>query len=183
VLWKGLAEEIKKRVIRVILNSALLVVLAVALNITIPSALAIISLIPKEGLSLSTALMLLLITVMAFQALRITLDLVRLVDLTSDFIVKYIPGLKVEGRISVVKALKEVIIVIILILLTTALFPIFLLVPEFGPWLTIGLSVISITLSIILIYDAGKTLYAVFQSGLEFFIEKLMESRRPERET
>jgi len=179
-----LAEEIKKRVIRVILNLAFLFVLAIALNITIPGALAVIRLIPKEGLSLSTAFMLLFIVVMAFQALRIILDLIRLVDVASTFLIKYIPGLKVKNKISVVRALKEIMIVIILILLTTAVFPIFLLVPKFEPWLTIGVSVISVVVSIILIYDAGKTLYAVFQSGLEFFIEKLVGSQgKPEKES
>ena len=32
----------------------------------------------------------------------------------------------------------------------------------------------SIIVSIILLYDAGKTLYAVFQSGLDFFIERIV---------
>jgi len=160
-----------------------LFVLVIALNITIPGALTVISLIPKEGLSPSTAIILLFVVVMAFQALRIILDLVRLVDTISDFLIRHIPGLKAEGKMSVVKALKEVIIVVLIILLTTALFPILLLVPEFAPWLSIGVSIASIVISIILIYDAGKTLYAVFQSGLEFFIEKLMGSQeKPEKE-
>jgi hypothetical protein len=170
----NLAEEVKKRVLRITLNSTVLVVLAIALNITIPGALAIISSIPSEGLSLSTALILLLVIVMAFQALRIILDLVRLVDLFSELLVKHIPGLKTEGKVSVVKALKEIIIVIVLVIITTAVFPFTLLVPELEPWLSIGVSMTSIIVSIILLYDAGKTLYAVFQSGLDFFIDRIV---------
>ena len=119
MLWDALAEEIKKRVLRILLNSTVLAVLVVSLNITIPGALAIIRLIPQEGFSMTTAFMLIFIIVMAFQALRIILDLVRLVDSVSDFLVKYVPGLKSGGKISVVKALKEIIIVIIITILTT----------------------------------------------------------------
>ncbi len=168
----GLTEEIKKRVLRIILNSAVLVVLTIALNITLPGALAIIRLIPQEGFTVTTAFLLLFIIVMAFQALRIILDLVRLVDAVSAVLVNRIPGLKSEGKISVVKALKEIIIVIIIIILTTTLLPLSLFTPGFPPQLTIGISIFSIAVSIILIYDAGKTLYALLQAGLEFFIEK-----------
>lgn len=169
-----MAEEIKKRLLRIILNSTLLIVLTISLNITIPGVLAIIRLVPEEGLSISTALMLLLIVIMAFQALRILLDLVRFVDLISDFLVKHVPGLESTEKISVVKALKEIGIVIFIILLTTALFPLFLLVPVLEPQLAIGVSLVSIAVSIVLIYDAGKTFYAVLQAGLEFFIEKVV---------
>ena len=173
----NLAEEVKKRVLRITLNSTVLIVLAIALNITIPGALAIISSIPSEGLSLSTALILLLVIVMAFQALRIILDLVRLVDLFSELLVKHIPGLKTEGKVSVVKALKEIIIVIVIVIITTAVFPFTLLIPELEPWLSIAVSMTSIIISIILLYDAGKTLYAVFQSGLDFFIDRIVGTR------
>ena len=176
-MCRNLAEEVKKRVLRITLNSTVLVVLAIALNITIPGALAIISSIPSEGLSLSTALILLLVIVMAFQALRIILDLVRLVDLFSELLVKHIPGLKTEGKVSVVKALKEIIIVIVLVIITTAVFPFTLLIPELEPWLSIVVSMTSIIVSIILLYDAGKTLYAVFQSGLDFFIDRIVGDR------
>jgi len=174
----ALAEELKKRVLRIILNSTILVVLTISLNITIPGALAIIRLIPQEGFSITTALMLLFIIVMAFQALRIILDLVRLVDFISDFIVKRIPGLKSGGKISVIKALKEIIIVIIIVILTTILLPLSLLTPNFPLQLTIGLSIISIAISIILIYDAGKTLYAILQASLGFFIEKALGGQK-----
>jgi hypothetical protein len=93
--------------------------------------------------------------------------------------VKHIPGLKTEGKVSVVKALKEIIIVIVLVIITTAVFPFTLLVPEFEPWLSIGVSMASIIISIILLYDAGKTLYAVFQSGLDFFIDRIVGNSDP----
>lgn len=170
----ALAEELKKRVLRIILNSIILVVLTISLNITIPGALVVIRLIPQEGFSITTALMLLFIIVMAFQALRIILDLVRLVDFISDFIVKHIPGLKSGGKISVIKALKEISIVLIIIILTTILLPLSLLSPDIPLQLIIGFSIISIAISVILIYDAGKTLYAILQAGLGFFIEKAL---------
>ena len=82
-----------------------------------------------------------------------------------------------ECKINRSKALKEIIIVIVLVIITTAVFPFTLLIPELEPWLSIGVSMTSIIVSIILLYDAGKTLYAVFQSGLDFFIDRIVGNR------
>jgi len=175
-----MSEEIKERVIRVLINSGILILITLALDLSIPGTLALISLIPKEGLSLDTALLLLLIMITAFLALRILLDLMRLVDLTSDYLTSHIPGLKVEKRISIMKALKEMFLVLILVLITTLVSPALLLIPSIGSWLTIGLSAIVLVACIILIYDAGKTLYVIFESGIQLLIDKLAGTRKDE---
>jgi hypothetical protein len=95
------------------------------------------------------------------------------VDLTSDFIIKYIPGLKIKKKISLEKALKEIFLVLILVLLMTIMSPILLNIPKFGPWIELSVSIIFIVISIILIYDASKTLYAIFQSAIQHFIDQV----------
>lgn len=178
-----MSEEIKKRTVRVLINSGILVLIVVALDLSIPGVLALIFLIPREGLSMGTALILILITATSFLALRILLDLIRLVDLTSDFMIKHIPGLGIGKKVSITRALKEVILVLILVLSTAVISPILLLIPQIGYWLVLGVSVASIVVSIILIYGAGKTLYAVFQSSIQLFINILSgEHRRGESE-
>jgi len=168
-----MSEEIKERIIRVLINSGILILITLALGLSIPGTLALISLIPKEGLSLSTALLLLLIMITAFLALRILLDLMRLVDLTIEYLTRHVPGLKAEKRISIIRALKEIALVLVLVLITTPASQALLLIPSIGSWLTIGLSAIVLVASIILIYDAGKTLYVIFESGIQLLIDRL----------
>ena len=175
-----MSEEIKERVIRVLINTGILILITIALDLSIPGTIALISLIPKEGLSLSTALLLLLIMITAFLALRILLDLMKLVDLTSDYLTSHIPGLKAERRISITKALKEIALVLVLVLITTLASPALLLIPRTGSWLTIGLSAIVLVTSIILIYDAGKTLYIIFELSMQLLIDKLAGARKGE---
>lgn len=174
-------EEVKKRVMRITLHSTVLLVLAVTLNITLPRALVTFLAIPAEGFSLSTAFLLVLVVVMAFQTLRIILDLVRLIDVLSEVLVKHLPGLKTERKVSVIKAFKEVIIVILLIIVLTLLAPFALMMPELEPWLSVGVSMTAIIISIILLYDAGKTLYAMLQSGIDLLIERIIRQRECKR--
>ncbi|UCH02333.1 MAG: hypothetical protein JSV20_00600 [Candidatus Bathyarchaeota archaeon] len=168
-----MSEEIKKRTIRVLINSVILFVIRITLDLTVPGALTLLALIPKEGLSIGTALVLILTIITIFLALRIIVDLIRLVDLTSGFIIKYIPGLKGKKKISLTRALKEILLVLILVLVMTIISPILLNIPKFGTWIARALSIIFTIISIILIYDAGKTLYAIFQSTIQHIIDQL----------
>jgi len=168
-----MSEKVRERVIRVLFNFGILILITIALDLSIPGTLALISLIPKEGLTLSTALLLLLIMITVFLALRILLDLMRLIDLTSDYLTRHIPGLKTEKRISVTKAIKEIIFVLFIVLITTLASPALLLIPGIGSWLIIGVSAIALVTSMILIYDAGKTLFLIFESSIQLLTDKL----------
>jgi len=172
-----MSEEIRKRVVRVIVNSGVLFLILTVTSFALPGALALVSQIPREGLTFGSALGLLLVFVAAFFGLRVLLDLIRLVDLTSDFLVAQIPGLKAEKRVSIVRALKELIVVLVMIIAVTSASPFLLLVPNVGLLLQLGISVGLAIPSIILLYDAGRTLYAIFQSGIELFIERLARGK------
>jgi hypothetical protein len=95
------------------------------------------------------------------------------VDLTTDYLIRHIPGFKSEKRISLKKALKELIIVLVLIISTPLITSAVVVMPQVGSWLTLTISAIFVVISIILLYDAGKTLYAVFQSGIQILIENI----------
>jgi len=168
-----MSEEIRKRAIRVIVNSGILFLILTITSFTIPGVLGLVREIPREGLTIGSALGLLLVFVAAFFGLRMLLDLIRLVDLTSDFLVAQIPGLKAEKRVSIVRALKELIAVLVMVVAVSIASPFLLLVPRMGWLLQVGVSVGLAIPSIILLYDAGRTLYAVFQSGIELFIQRL----------
>ena len=166
-------NEIRTRVFRILVNSGIMVIITVAFNLFLPGALSLVFLIPQQGLTFTTALVLLLIVIVTFFALRVLLDLIRLVDLMSNRFVKQIPGLRSERKISIKRALKEIVLVLVLILAATASSPLLLLIPNVGGWVSFGLSLVLLAVCIILIYDAGKTLYAVFQSGIQLFVDKL----------
>jgi len=171
------SEEIRKRAIRVILNSGILFLIVTITSFTIPGVLAVIREIPKEGLTIGSAMGLLLVFVAAFFALRMLLDIIRLVDLTSDFLIAQIPGLKAEKRVSIVRALKELVAVLVMVIAVSIASPLLLFVPGVGWLLQVAVSVGLAIPSIILLYDAGRTLYAIFQSGIELFIERLANEK------
>lgn len=169
--------KVRTRVARVLLNSGILFLLVTVTTFTIPGTLVLVREIPTTGLTIASAIALLLIFMGAFLGLRIVLDLMRLVDLTSSFLVAHIPGLKIEKRVSIVRALKEIIVVLIMAVAATIGNPFLLLVPQVGWWLQLVLSIGLAVPAVILLYDAGRTLYAVFQSAIEILIDKLEEGK------
>ena len=168
-----MSEEIRKRTFRVIANTGMLLLIVAITSFAIPGVMAVIGQIPRIGLTVGSALGLLLVFIAAFFSLRTLLDLIRLVDLVSDFIVSRIPGLHVQRRVSIIRALKELIVVLVMIVGVSLVSPFLILVPDFGFQLQLAISIGFAVPSIILLYDAGKTLYAVFQSMIEFIIERL----------
>ena len=168
--------KVRTRVARVLINSGILFLLVTVTTFAVPGTLVLIREIPATGLTFASTIALLLIFLNAFFALRIVLDLIRLVDLTSSFLVAHIPGLKIEKRVSIVRALKEIIVVLIMTIVASIGNPLLLLVPQIGWLLQLVLSIGLAIPAVILLYDAGKTLYAVFQSGIELLIDKLEES-------
>jgi len=171
-----MSEDIKKRIIRIIINLGALALILTASGLSIPGIIALLSILPTSGLSVGSFLMLILVIISTFLALRVLLDALKLVDLGSDLLVKHIPGLNDRKRISIIRALKEVIIAFLLVLLSTAATPILLLIPSIGPWLSFGMSIIVLVTSLALIYDAGKTLYAIFESWIQLIIDRLAGS-------
>ena len=172
-----MSEEIKERIIRVLINLGVLFLIVTASGLSIPSILASFSILPAQGLSFGTVFMLILVVISAFLALRILMDIMRLFDLTSEYLIKYIPGLKTGKGVSITRALKEIAFVLILVLLSTLISPVLLMIPHMGPWLALAVSLIILVTSVLLIYDAGRTLYAIFESGIQLFIDKLSGSR------
>jgi len=177
-----MSEEMRKRAVRVIANTGMLLLIVAITSLAIPGVLAVIAQIPRIGLTVGSAVGLLLVFIAAFFSLRTLLDLIRLVDLVSDFVVSRIPGLRVQRRVSIIRALKELIVVLVLIVGVSLVSPFLILIPDFGFQLQVAISIGFAVPSIILLYDAGKTLYAVFQSMIEFIIERLPDGSGRQRQ-
>jgi hypothetical protein len=156
-----------------IANSGIMFLIITITTFAIPGTLALISQIPMEGLTIASAIGLLLVFLSAFIGLRIILDLISIVDLASDFLMTHIPSLKANKRISIVRALKEILAVLIMSITATIAGPILLFVPKVGWLLQLLVSVGLAIPAVILLYDSGRTLYAIFQSAIELFIDSL----------
>lgn len=166
-------EEVEKRVLRILINLSLIAAISLALSFLIPSFPYIIVLIPREGFTLTIALALLAIIILFFLALRVILDLTKIIDMASASLLRHIPGFNPEKGSSIVRALKEMMIVFILAITVSAASPIISSIPSIGGWIGLAVSIICLALSLALMYDAGKTLYTTFQSSIQILIDRI----------
>jgi len=167
-------EEVEKRILRVLMNSGLIAVISVGLSFLDISFLHIIRVIdPREGFNLTIAMALLFIVVLFFIALRIILDLTKLIDIASISLLRHLPGFSLDKGPSIVRALKELMIVFIVAIGVSIASPVISAFPGVGGWAGLALSLISLALSLALMYDAGKTLYTAFESSIQLLIDKM----------
>jgi hypothetical protein len=169
-----LREEIEKRVLRVLINTGLIILIGLALsflNISLPSVLTII---PAGSFSLTVFISLIIIIVLFFTALRITLDLIRLMDAVSASFLRRIPGFNPEKSPSIIRALKELLAVFAVAICTSLSSPLISSIPKVGGWLSLALSIAAFAFSAILMYDAGKTIYAAFESSIQILVDHIV---------
>jgi len=168
-----LKREIEGRILRILANIGILALMILALsflNINIPSILTVI---PQEGFTVVAALTLMITVILFFIALRIILDLIRLVDIASNTLLKRIPGFNPDRSPSIIRALKEIAIVFLLAIAISITTPLTSSIPGVGGWLSIALTIAAFTFSLILLYDAGKTIYAAFETSIQTLIDKI----------
>jgi len=168
-----LREEIEKRVLRILINSGLIAVIFLSLSFLDISFPYIIAIIPSEGFTLTIAVALLVIIILFFMALRIILDLTKLIDMASFSLLRHIPGFNPEKGSSIIRALKELMVVFIIAIAVSIASPIISSVPRVGGWIGLVLSIAGLALSLALMYDAGKTLYSAFESSIQFLIDRI----------
>ncbi len=168
-----LREEVEKRILRILINVSLIAVIVLALSFLDISFPNIIVLIPREGFTLTIALALLVIIILFFIALRILLDLTKLIDMASVSLLRHIPGFNLEKESSIIRALKELVIVFIIAIAVSIASPIISSVPGVGGWIGLAVSLTGLALSLALMYDAGKTLYTAFESSIQLLIDRI----------
>lgn len=167
-------EEIEKRILRVLINTGLVILIGLALsflNISLPSILTII---PTGSFSLTVFISLIIIVVLFFIALRITLDLIRLMDAVTASFLRRMPGFNPEKGPSIVRALKELLAVFAITICVSLISPLIASIPKVGGWLSITLSIAAFAFSVILMYDAGRTIYAAFESSIQILVDHIV---------
>jgi acid phosphatase family membrane protein YuiD len=55
-------------------------------------------------------------------------------------------------------------------------------VPNTGGWLSLAISIVAFIFSVILVYDAGRTIYAAFESSIQALIDRIVAHTSNKRE-
>jgi len=175
-------EEVEKRVLRVLINSSIIFAIVLALSFLNISFSSILTIIPTGGFTLTMAVALIIVIILFFMFLRVVLDLIRLIDLASESLLKHIPGFNPNKGPSVVRALKELVIIFTIAIVVSITSPLMSSVPNIGGWLSLAISIVAFVFSIILMYDAGRTIYAAFESSIQALIDRIVAHTSNKRE-
>ncbi|MBD3204679.1 hypothetical protein GF327_10390 [Candidatus Woesearchaeota archaeon] len=121
-------------------------------------------------------LAMIIFTVVFFPIIAIILqDTGRILDLVSKFVIKRFPGMK-EDVSPVLKIFRDIVYILLLFLVSSAVVPLF--VPYFfiGVHLTQIVSMIFMILFLFFLYDIGKQIFAITKGHYEDFEKKILKS-------
>lgn len=167
-------DEIRRRVPRLTMSLVIGVVFTIISIVVQQTAeLTPLSEIQIPGLEQNAASVLSLITVViaAIFLIRALSDALVLADITTDIFVRRL-GIKEER--SPKRAARELMYIIVIILVVTAISPFAKTVGgDIGIWLTLSMIYIALAIIIILIYDIGRTLYRIIEKRAESFADRL----------
>ncbi|MEM2342193.1 MAG: hypothetical protein QXX94_02320 [Candidatus Bathyarchaeia archaeon] len=169
-----LREEVEKRVLRVLINSGIIFLLILSLSFLNVSLSSILIIVPAGGFTFTIAIALIIVIVLFFMSLRVILDLIRLIDLASESLLKHIPGFNPNKSPSVVRALKELLIIFAIAIVISVTSPLLSSIPNIGGWLSLAISLVAFAFSMILMYDAGRTIYTAFESSIQALIDRIV---------
>lgn len=168
-------EEIRRRVPRLTMSLVIGVVFA-AINIVVQQTaeLSPLNEIQIPGVEQNAASLVSLITVViaAIFLIRALSDALVLADIMTDVFVRRL-GIKEER--SPKRAARELIYIIVIILVVTAISPLArtYLSGDVGVWLILAIIYVALAVIIILIYDIGRILYRLIEKRAELFADRL----------
>jgi len=169
---RGIREEVRCRVPRLTMSLVMAIIFFV-IGYVVPRAPGIESiLVPgiEGGASYLIGAITLGITVIFL--IRALYDALVLGDIVMDIIVR---RLGIKGESSPRRAARDFIYIIVIILVTTAIFPVVVLVkwPGESSWLSAATIYIALGLIIVLIYDIGRVIYRVIEQRAELLADRL----------
>lgn len=166
-------EEIRRRVPRLTM-SLVIALIFLAISIVIPPT---ISTIVIPGLNVDTGFLVWIITtvITAIFLIRALFDALVLGDVVTDIIVR---RLGIKGERSPRRAARDLIYIIIIILIATAILPIVTafqssLGNQIVSWITSITIYVSLGIILILIYDIGRILYRIIEKRAESLADQL----------
>lgn len=162
-------EEIRRRVPRLVM-SLVTALIFFAIGAVVPSTVSDIAL---PGLNINADFLIRLITlvIMAIFLIRALSDALFLGDIVTDILIRRM-GIKEER--SPKRAARDLIYVIIVILIATAILPaIGVLEGDIKTWLTTITIYSALAVIVLLIYDIGRILYRIVEEKAESLADRL----------
>lgn len=179
-MGKPIGEEIRSRFPRLTM-SLVLAVIFYLMNVFVPPLLGDIML-PGLNINAGTLIGTIALIFTAIFLIRVLADALVLSDIVTDVFVRRL-GIKEER--SPRRAMRDIIYIIVIILVTTALLPILsTLDPSIETPLTMVTTYVALGMILILIYDIGRILYRIVERKAESLADSLakMADRRKNSE-
>ncbi len=180
-----LGNRIRQKLPRIILNLAVLFSVWFIATLVSPAVQSLGSVIPGAQISTGFLVIASLIVVMLYFAIAVIQDVLALADTAAETIVGYAPLVRGSEAADLKKAIKEIVLALVLILLTPFLPGMLALIPVVGQMLaTISIWFI-VAVSLALFWAAGKILYkdlSKYTSHIADVVagqEEKFESKRP----
>jgi hypothetical protein len=164
-------DEIRRRFPRIVMNLIMAIIFWV-ISIYVPPTLKSIT-IPGIGTDASFLMWILTILVMGIFLIRTLSDALVLGDIFTDVLVRRL-GVKEER--SPKRAAREVVYIIIIVLIITAISPLLSTIEGYGYYFTIAATYIGLGLVIVFIYDIGRIIYKIIEEKAETFADRLAEA-------
>jgi cation transport ATPase len=169
-------EEIRRRLPRLFMNIILGFIFWM-MSVFIPPTLSEIT-IPGIGTQASFLVWILMILLMGIFLIRVLSDALILGDIFTDVFVSKI-GIKEER--SPKRAAREVVYIIVIVLLVTAISPIVSTIQDYGFYLSTATTYIGLGLVIVFIYDIGRILYTIIENKAEAIAEQLTKPQKKKK--
>lgn len=165
---KNKREEIRRRFPRITMNLLMAFIFWIISTFVPPTVTSFV--IPGFNFNLSLLIWIITTVVMAIFLIRALSDALVLGDILTDI---FIRKLGIKEEMSPKRAARDLIYIIIIILVVTALSPILLTIENIGGTLTLAATYIALGLIIVLIYDMGRILYRIIESKAELLADRL----------
>ena len=163
-------EEIRRRFPRIVMNLIMAIIFWI-ISVFIPPTLRSL-IIPGINTEASLLVWILTIVVMGIFLVRALSDALVLGDVLTDVLVKRL-GIKEER--SPKRAAREFAYIIIIVLVVTALSPLFATIQDVGYYLSTATIYIGLGLTIIFIYDIGRIIYKIIEEKADSFADLLAQ--------
>lgn len=167
--------EITKTWLRFSFNFVLLLVLLLVTNVSLTSAISMVSLGFKEGFSLIQVINLVLFLITFLIGIRVLLDGMKLFDSVASIVVKKV--LKAQSGI-VRKLALEILLLLVLSLFSNALVSV---VQSWKGEFGFIISSVSLVLILIISYDISKTIYLILEVPIHEIADKISELRKEKK--
>jgi MFS family permease len=177
---KPIGEEVRNRFPRLTM-SLVMAIIFYLINTVVPPLMGEI-LLPGININAGTLVGVIALIFTAIFLIRALADGLVLSDILTDIFVKRL-GIKEER--SPKRAARDLIYVIVIILVSTALYPLInTLEPSIGEPLSIATTYIALAMILILIYDVGRILYRIVERRAESVAETVakMAERKKSRD-